>query len=138
MVQLQSKRKEIEAMVLREAVSRVSAGVNLIRTNTLKRLSGTRSGRTYRVPGTKVFYTASAPGESPAQRTGRLRQSIEVDVGMQGASIAGTVGTREEDYPLVLEFGGQKVAARPFLRPAYDESKSEVEQILSKRWFNGS
>lgn len=39
-------------------------------------LRGKRSGRVYRVPHTRRYYTASAPGEPPAVRTGVLRQSF--------------------------------------------------------------
>ncbi|MDO4280782.1 MAG: hypothetical protein Q4C56_04045 [Peptococcaceae bacterium] len=36
---------------------------------------GGRGGRVYRIPGTRKYYTASAPGEVPAVRTGVFRLS---------------------------------------------------------------
>ena len=47
--------------------------VNAIRNAELEVLRGKRSGRVYRKPHTKSHYTASAPGEPPARRTGNLR-----------------------------------------------------------------
>ena len=56
-----------------EAASRGMRAVNAIRNAELEVLSGKRSGRVYRKPYTKSHYTASAPGEPPARRTGNLR-----------------------------------------------------------------
>ena len=39
-------------------------------------LRGARHGRRYLIPGTRRHYTASAPGEAPAVRTGVLRASF--------------------------------------------------------------
>lgn len=136
MISFNSRRREVEALVLKQGLEAITAGVNLVRANTLKRLSGSRSGRTYRVPGTRVTYVASAPGESPAQRTGRLRQSIETDVRADATGIVGTVGTRLRDYPLALEFGTRKTSPRPFLLPAFEEARADVERLM--RGKNGS
>lgn len=57
-----SARAQLASMALHEAVLVV--------------LSGDRTGRWYRVPGTKKRYQASAPGEAPASRTGHLRQNF--------------------------------------------------------------
>ena len=59
--------------VNREAASRGMRAVNAIRNAELEVLRGKRSGRVYRKPHTKSHYTASAPGEPPARRTGNLR-----------------------------------------------------------------
>ena len=59
--------------VNRESASRGARAVNAIRNAELEVLRGKRSGRVYRKPYTKSHYTASAPGEPPARRTGNLR-----------------------------------------------------------------
>lgn len=48
-----------------------------IRNKALDVLSGERSGKKHRVPTTGEFYTASAPGEAPAARTGLFRISFK-------------------------------------------------------------
>lgn len=99
--------------------------------NKIKRnLSGTRSGRIYRVVGTKRKYTASAPGEAPAVRTGRLRNSIKYTIsGWAGLHLVGRVGTTLE-YGAWLEHGTTKMDARPYIGPAAEESNQDIKRIL--------
>ena len=59
--------------VPKQMASRAYRASNELRNSALTILRGQRSGRVYRVPGTKRFYTASAPGEPPATRTGAFR-----------------------------------------------------------------
>ena len=55
----------------RQALSRGVRAVNALRSAELRALKGRRTGRVYRRPFTKkATYTASAPGEPPARRTG--------------------------------------------------------------------
>lgn len=110
------------------------AATNAVRNETIKTLSGDRTGRIYRVPGTQVTYTASAPGEPPAVQTGQLRNSIATNVYTEGRSIKGEVGT-ELMKGLHLEKGTKNMAPRPFLEPSFDSSLDEVKEILSRRWF---
>ena len=57
----------------KQAVSRGTRAVNAIRNAELDVLKGQRSGRVYKKPHSKATYTASAPGEPPARRSGALR-----------------------------------------------------------------
>ena len=57
----------------KQVVSRGTRAVNAIRNAELDVLKGQRSGRVYRKPHSKATYTASAPGEPPARRSGALR-----------------------------------------------------------------
>ena len=57
----------------RQAVSRGTRAVNAIRNAELDVLKGSRSGRVYKKPYSSATYTASAPGEPPARRSGALR-----------------------------------------------------------------
>ena len=61
------------AKINRQVVARGVRAVNAMRNAELEVLKGQRSGRTYRKPHSKATYTASAPGEPPARRTGNLR-----------------------------------------------------------------
>lgn len=103
-----------------------------------EKLTGDRSGRVYRVPGTKTLYTASAPGEPPASRTGTLRNAITFSVNK--AKVEALVGPRllgadpQKQYPVWLEFGTKKMSPRPFMAPALEESKNTLIKILKQGW----
>lgn len=102
-------------------------------------MTGAKHGRTYRKGAIKgrskadrgstigyKFHRASAPGEAPAVDTGVLMNSIRVQM---TSDVEGMVYTNT-DYAPVLEFGGAKMAARPFLGPAGNAERGEhVKQI---------
>ena len=60
---------------------------NALRNAELEVLKGKRSGRKYRKPNSKRRYTASAPGEPPARRTGALRLNWTGGVETQAGSV---------------------------------------------------
>ena len=90
-------------------------------------LVGNRRGRKYNVPGTKKKYTASAPGEAPARRTGALATDYKPKV----KGFIGIVGSMLL-YALMLEKGTKKMAPRPHLGKAFSMSKADIIRILSK------
>lgn len=142
------------------ARQRMFEAVNTVRNDTLLRLSGSRSGKTYRVPDTKhVTYTASAPGEAPASATGELRQSVSAEVEADGSQIGrvwrekgdtsdrkivppsgkqrdliGMVGT-DKIQGLMTEFGTKNMAPRPWLRKSFEDKEEEVKEIFIRQWF---
>jgi len=113
---------------------RMTAAVNEMRGEILVTLSGSRSGRTYKVPGTGRTYTASAPGQPPAQRLGELRQSVSTEVEGTGSKVVGRVGTNKKYGPM-LEFGTRNMAPRPWLRPTFEKKQKDVEAIFIRQWF---
>lgn len=68
----------------------------------------------------------SAPGEAPNQDTGVLGNNIET---VQVEPLRVQV-TSNAPYSAPLEFGTSKMAARPFMRPARDKTRSEVEDLV--------
>ena len=116
------------------ATKRMHQAVNVLRNQTLETLSGNRSGRTYKVPGTNRTYKASSPGEPPAQATAELRQSIKGTVNSKGSKITGTVGT-DLDYGLWLERGTPDMEARPWLRISLDKSLAKLRRIFTGQWL---
>ncbi len=106
----------------------------LVRNNTVEALSGSRSGRVYRVPGTSVTYVASAPGEPPAVQLGDLRKSVKFGVEVEDGSVVGFVGSELDKAPM-LEYGTRNMAARPWLRPSFEGSLDAVRDIFGRRWF---
>lgn len=126
--------EEVTAEIGKTARERMEQAVNEVRNQVLETLSGGRSGRTYKVPGTNKTYTASAPGEPPAQRLGELRQSISSQVQGEGKQVIGMVGSNKIYAPM-LEFGTRKMAPRPWLRPTFEKMQKRVEEIFIRRWF---
>lgn len=61
--------------------------------------------------------------------TGRLRASIASRVEIEDAKIVGIIGTNVEYAPDV-EFGTYKQPAQPFLYPALEGKKREIEELL--------
>jgi HK97 gp10 family phage protein len=94
---------------------------------TVKRSFKPGTGRKYRRG--RKYHIASAPGRPPAVDTGRLRASITHEVHKEGDQIVGLVGTNVE-YAPHLEFGTNKMAARPFLRPALFNNVPEIKRQI--------
>jgi len=107
------------------------AAADVGRNKTVQNLAGSRTGRTYKVPGTQVTYTASAPGEYPAVATGNLRERIERKVVNSGEVHVGTA----VEYGLYLEKKGPSKGGRPWLKRSLDEAKPAMLAKLAQRWF---
>ncbi len=132
------KGETVMASLRGSAVQNLSEASIFLRDAIKETLTGNRSGRVYRVPGTKKDYTASAPGEAPASRTGTLRNAISHAVNK--AKLTSVVGPRllgkepDKQYPLWLEFGTKKMAPRPYMAPTIQRHKDTVIQIMKEGW----
>lgn len=98
-------------------------------------LTGTRHGRVYRVPYRRnTFYTASASGEAPAERTGMLRWSwtkiVTVSRSINGRIVLTPSITTEIPYAGYLEHGTSRMASRPFERKIVNRAKPEIDRIM--------
>lgn len=123
--------------VNREAASRGMRAVNAIRNAELEVLRGKRSGRVYRKPHTKSHYTASAPGEPPARRTGNLRLNWNgaVESSSTGSCLRVTaVLESQERYSTYLENGTRRMAPRPFKQPISEKAMPEIERIYHEKY----
>lgn len=123
--------------VNREAASWGMRAVNAIRNAELEVLSGKRSGRVYRKPHTKSHYTASAPGEPPARRTGNLRLNWNgtVESSSTGSGLRVTaVLESQERYSTYLENGTRRMAPRPFKQPISEKAMPEIERIYHEKY----
>lgn len=85
-----------------------------------------KSGREYRRGG--ISWTASAPGEPPANVTGALADSITAQAEPNGASI---VATNEIAHTMEFGTAGGKIAPRPFMVAAADAKRTEVETQIA-------
>ena len=123
--------------VNREAASRGMRAVNAIRNAELEVLRGKRSGRVYRKPHPKSHYTASAPGEPPARRTGNLRLNWNgtVESSSTGSGLRVTaVLESQERYSTYLENGTRRMAPRPFKQPISEKAMPEIERIYHEKY----
>lgn len=112
-------------------------------TNAVKEvLRGSRSGRQYRKRGGGI-YTASAPGEAPAVRTGGLRSSFKRRTyarhsarGIHVHAIAES-GLKVGKYLLgdLLDGGTKKMAKRPFKEKTLQLAQLKVERIFDEPYI---
>lgn len=120
-----------------EAASRGTRAVNAIRNAELEVLRGKRSGRVYRKPHTKSHYTASAPGEPPARRTGNLRLNwngtVESSSTSSGLRVTAVLESQER-YSTYLENGTRRMAPRPFKQPISEKAMPEIERIYHEKY----
>lgn len=72
-------------------------------------------------------HVPSAPGQPPNQDTGVLAGNIETT----RASKLRVRVTSKAGYSSALEFGTSKMAARPFMRPARDKMRPQIEKLLA-------
>lgn len=125
------------AKINRQVVARGVRAVSAMRNAELEVLKGQRSGRTYRKPHSKATYTASAPGEPPARRTGNLRMHWNGQVKSEGNTAGGGVQIiaeleSQEKYAGYLENGTKKMAARPFVDKIKEKATPEIEKIYKE------
>lgn len=128
---------------LREGMERNVRQASALLEGEIKRKlgSGTRTGKTYPVPGTKSkTYTASAPGEAPAVMLSNYMNSITHDVKVEPNQITGTTGTNQEQGKR-LEFGfvgtdslGRRYnqEPRPHMKVTYEENREKIKQKLNQ------
>jgi len=133
-VKVEMNTKKVMKSIDQTAAQRVIEASNEVRNTMLNTLSGNRTGRTYRVPGTKRTYTASSPGQAPAQATSGLRQSIKASLEVIGRKVIGVIGT-DLPYGIMLEKGTKKMAARPWLLVSLMKTMPKIKEILSRKWL---
>ncbi len=157
---VRAKVNEMKVDVNRKVMSRGARALNELRNAELEVLSGQRSGKVYKKPGTYgkptkgtrklmgdyghtlrggQLYTASAPGEPPARRSGNLRLHWNGEVKGGAASAGGTSITVElesqEYYAGYLEDGTPKMAPRPFADKIKEKAKPGIDRIFSEPYF---
>ena len=119
-----------------EAYRRAVLGSDEIHTATAIVLSGRRSGRRYHVPGTRQLYTASAPGEAPAVRTGNFRNSWSAKTTAKGDS-KNSKFTMSAKSNLKTR-GGETLGAilerknRPFVEPVKKMALPKIQALFRK------
>lgn len=128
---------------------------NELRNAALLVLRGQRHGRRYKVPGTYRrqrdkatgqmrngrYYTASAPGEPPAVRTGAFRMSWQpttrVAFGSYFSRIESDLTTDNGRYNLgeLLEGGTERMKPRPYQERILKQVEPAAKRIYSQPYF---
>lgn len=104
-------------------------------------LRGQRSGRSYRVPGTKRRYTASAPGEPPAVRTGTFRMSWQPSAHVVHGSYISRIESEtrtdngRHNLGTILEEGTSRMAPRPYKDRILEKAEPHIFKIYSENYF---
>lgn len=154
---IQEQVEKITSEIKQEMERRSYFAANELRNAALLVLRGQRSGRRYKVPGTYRrqrdaktgrmkngrYYTASAPGEPPAVRTGVFRMSwqptAKVAFGSYISRIESDVTTPDGRYNLgeLLEDGTKngKIAPRPYQDKILKKATPEIVRVYSEPYF---
>lgn len=131
---VQNRIKEAVRDANTKAKSCAVRASNHLRNAALNVLRGQRSGRRYKKPHTKTYYTASAPGEPPAVRTGMLRMSwgMKAEGDGKGNYTAGIY--TDVPYAEDLDTGtpGGKIKPRPYKDKIIEEAKPKVLSVFSE------
>ncbi|MCK4957749.1 MAG: hypothetical protein KAT00_00075 [Planctomycetes bacterium] len=110
-------------------------GAQAIRTTAIQSIQDQSPGeiviRSRTGGGGEYEHTAAAAGEAPNTDTGDLVNSIQVEVLPTGIF----VGTRLA-YGGWLELGTKKMKARPWLFPALEANRAEIEKITGEKIEN--
>ena len=140
--------------VEQEVASRTFRASNELRNASQYVLRGQRSGRRYKIPGTYkrqrdkasgkmrngVYYTASAPGEAPAVRTGifRLSWGTHIRVERQDktfkaiAAIESNVRVGKYLLGEILEEGTPRMKPRPYKQATRDRAEPKIKEIYKR------
>lgn len=149
--------KTVTDEVKHQMESRSYQAANELRNSALMVLRGQRSGRRYKVPGTyrkqrdKVtgkmvrgrYYTASAPGEPPAVRTGTFRNSWQPEAhvvfGAYVSRISSDLRTDNGRYNLgeILEEGTDRMEPRPHHDRILKHAEPKIVKIYERPYFHG-
>ena len=118
-VELKINQAMITAL-FKDADKVASDSANSLANEMKKRIkTGAKSGKTY------GNHTSSAPGQSPANWTGELVNSISaINEGKKSKVIVNA------NYAEFLELGTSKMRARPFILPSIQKVKKDLAQKL--------
>lgn len=128
-VEVEKKVKAID----KEMKARAVKGTLALKNAELRVLRGQRGGRKYKKSFKGSHYTASAPGEPPAVRTGNLRSSFRPIAEKKESDLSVTIGIETQvEYAGYLEHGTKKMAARPYVEKIKQEALPEIKQIYGE------
>ena len=139
--------QEIVDSIRHQMASRCYRAANELRNAAIDVLSGQGGGRRYKIPHVGGYYTASAPGQPPAARTGIFRGGWQPAVDLAGdvflSKIENNVST--SDYPgasgrsytlgELLENGTSRMAPRLHHDKIKEQAEPKIVRIYEEPYF---
>ena len=125
-------RKKLDAVVAEANEGQVMAvkeATLLIHETAVKSIADIHGGKTAIRYNPKRAVAVSNPGDPPNSDRGRLIVSIKFDFQRQG--LVGRVGSNLS-YAKDLEFGTERMEARPWLAPAVEEVNKDIADIFKR------
>jgi hypothetical protein len=91
-----------------------------------------KTGRIYvlRIGGKRIVHQASAPGEAPANLTGKLRASVNYNVSRANEIRFGAGSEGDVEYAKTLELGDSRIKKRPYLLPSINKNEKLAYEHL--------
>jgi len=129
---LRKRINQLEKDVLSGQVTAMQEATLLLHETAVKLIQDNSDGRPTIRDGRTV--NVSKPGDPPNTDTGRLAQSIKFDFQKNG--LVGRVGTNLK-YGKWLEFGTEKIAARPWLSLSLVLVRNAAAELFAK-YLKGS
>jgi len=129
------KGKDVSNAINRVSNDRLNDLGHLLVREIREVISQKGTGRVYKRKG--KIHVASAPGKPPVIWYGGLHGSIFFIVTEAGPVFLMHVGTGGDigEYGKCLEFGTEKMAARPWLGVTLERSRAMIKKFLEEEWF---
>lgn len=98
-------------------------------------LDTNKTGRVYlvRLGGNTVRHRASAPGQAPANLTGKLQRSVNYRIRRGGQQMEIGAGNDLINYARGLELGNSRIAPRPYIKPAITKNNKNIIEFVNRR-----
>ena len=132
--QVQKNLAKLAKKFSQATVDGAVAGAHLIRTDAIKSIQDQSGGEVVtrtRAGGGEYEHTTSKEGDAPNTDTGRLVQSVQVDIKPIGIFVGSSL-----NYAGWLEDGTRKMAARPWLIPAMERNMDAVRKLIGAQIKN--
>lgn len=128
-VEFSSNMEQVRTQINNMCVEKVTGATIHLQNQVKKTLTGSRSGKQYKIPHTSRKYTASKPGEAPAVRIGDLLNSIKYNIKRSQSEVLGAVGS-DLKKAIWLETGTSNIEARPFLVKTFEKERRELKRQM--------
>lgn len=125
---LQRNLDRLSDKVKAQVAEAVKDGAEAIRKTAQESIaSGSKSGKVYKTK--RGTHQSAAPGQPPAELTGKLRRSIKIRYYKGG--LAAEIGSKHPTAHL-LEYGTKRIRKRPFMFPALLKERPRIERAIQK------
>ena len=122
--EFQACAKNLDESIKREMMRKGAMATNTLRNIEIEVLSKGGSGKKYK----RLPNRSSAPGETPAPQSGKLRQDWDDQTLIEGDQVTSRIKSNSK-HAEWLEGGTKKMAKRPFIDPI--KKKAEPEIVLT-------